>query len=162
VGKSTLAVELSRRGWLLLADDTTRITWDGRQALAWPTRCALKLWRDACQTIGQDTGSLQRVRAGMEKFYLPVPSQKATMPLAAIVELSPSVSAGISAVSGIDRLVLLSANTFRPRQIRPLERLPQHLRIVSQIAGQTSLFRLGGARHLAAAVLANHIAEAAL
>jgi hypothetical protein len=162
VGKSTLAVELSRRGWLLLADDTTRITWDGRQALAWPTRCALKLWRDACQTIGQDTGSLQRVRAGMEKFYLPVPSQKATMPLAAIVELSPSVSAGISAVSGIDRLVLLSANTFRPRQIRPLERLPQHLRIVSQIAGQTSLFRLGGARHLATAVLANHIAEAAL
>ncbi len=162
VGKSTLAVELCRRGWLLLADDTTRISWDGRQALAWPTRGALKLWRDACQTIGQDTGSLQRVRAGMEKFYLPVTSLKETTPIVAIVELSLSAPQGISAVSGIERLALLSANTVRPRQIKPLGRLPQHLRIVSQIAGKTNVFRLGGARRLPAAVLAGQIAEAAL
>lgn len=161
IGKSTLAVELSRRGWLLLADDTTRITWDGARAITWPGRPAIKLWRDACDYIGQDTAGLQPVRAGMEKFFLPVASRDEATPLAAIVELSLSATPGMDVVSGAARMALLSENAFRPRQIRPLGRLEEHLRIVARIVGATRIFRLGGARSLAVAALADQIVDAA-
>ena len=48
LGKSTIAAALSRRGWLLLADGVTRVTWDGTTATAWPSHGVLKLWWNAC------------------------------------------------------------------------------------------------------------------
>lgn len=162
VGKSTLAAELTMRGWLLLADDMTRISWDGARAIAWPGRGAIKLWRDACEAIGRDTVGLDRVRAGMQKFFLPVTLQPSSMPLAAIVELSLSATLGVNDVSGLQRMALLSEHTFRPRQIRPLGRITEHLRIVARVASSTRVLRLGGARRFPVSALAEKIGEAAL
>jgi hypothetical protein len=159
IGKSTLAAELSRRGWLLIADDTTRLTFDGTQAIAWRGRGTIKLWRDACQNLGRSTAGLERVREGMEKFFVPVPSARETTALAMVLELT-STTSGVTPVFGIQRIALLSEHTVRPRQIKPLGQLVHHLRIVAQIAQATGIFHLGGARRDMVSALADRITDA--
>jgi hypothetical protein len=102
---------------------------------------------------------LERVREGMEKFFLPVPSGRQTTALAMILELTTTAS-GMTPVSGVKRMVLLSEHTVRPRQIKPLGRLAEHLRIVAQIANATRVFHLGGARQDTVAELADRITGA--
>jgi hypothetical protein len=159
IGKSTLAAELSRRGWLLIADDTTRVTFDGDRAIAWHGRGTIKLWRDACQNLGQSTEGLERVREGMEKFFLPVPSVCERTGLAVIFALNTADS-GLTPVSGVQKMAVLSENTVRPRQIKPLGRLAEHIRIVAQVAHATRVFRLGGARRDTTPALADRIMDA--
>jgi hypothetical protein len=159
IGKSTLAASLSLRGWRLVADDTTRITFDGVRALAWPGRGRIKLWSDACESFGRTTAGLDRVREGMEKFFLPVGQVEEKVALSAIVELRASADSGMILVSGVQKMTLLSQHTVRPRQIRPLGRLAEHLRIVAQTAGATSVFHLGGARQLKVSSLADQIGD---
>jgi hypothetical protein len=158
IGKSTLAAELSRRGWLLIADDTTRVTFDGVKAIAWHGRGMIKLWRDACQNFGQSTEGLERVREGMEKFFLPVPSVCERTALAMIFALDTEDS-GLRPVHGVQKMAVLSQNTARPRQIKPLGRLAEHLQIVAQVANTTKVFCLGGARRDATAALAEQIMD---
>ena len=159
IGKSTLAAALSLRGWRLVADDMTRITFDGTRALAWPGRGRIKLWGDACENFGTATLGLDRVREGMEKFFVPVGQVDEKVALSTIVELRPSATSGMTRISGVQCMTLLSSNTVRPRQIRPLGRLAEHLRIVAQTAGSTSVFQLGGARQLNVSALADQIEE---
>lgn len=86
-GKSTLAAELSRRGWLLVADDTTRVTWRETHAIAWPSRDSIKLWRDACDANDMDVAGLERVTAALDKYYLHAPTLNRPVRLAAVCEL---------------------------------------------------------------------------
>jgi len=87
-GKSTLAAELSRRGWVLVADDTTRITWNGGEAVAWPSRDSIKLWRDAFESSGIDVSRLERVARDLDKYYVRVPARDTPVKLGAIAELA--------------------------------------------------------------------------
>ncbi len=160
LGKSTLAAELSRRGWLLVADDTTRITFGGARVIAWPGRPAIKLWRDACDRLGLPTTALSPVRAGFEKFFVPAAARDTPVPLAAIFELASASAVALTSVNGAARLALLSENTVRPRQIGPLGRVAEHVRIVSQVSPAVKMFRLEGARTQPPSVLADLICGA--
>ncbi len=140
-GKSTLAAELSRRGWLLVADDTTRVTWDGARALAWPSRDSIKLWRDACEAAGLACSMLERVTLDLDKYYVRVPALDEAAPLATIVELVADAKAGAAASAG-ERMALLSRNTYRPKHILPLGMQKQHVQILSQVASVCSMLQL--------------------
>jgi hypothetical protein len=156
-GKSTIGAELSRRGWRLIADDITRLTWEEDGPLAWPSHGALKLWGDACARLDVDVSTLFRVRDGMEKFYLPVPSVDEPVGLSAVVELAIGRSVGEERVDGFDKLETIIRHTYRPRQVRPLGRLDTHMRIVAQVAGRVDIVRVGGARAASPRVLAHSI-----
>jgi hypothetical protein len=152
-GKSTLAAELSRRGWILVADDTTRVTWNDTHPLAWPSRDSIKLWRDACETAGIDTADLERVMDNMEKFYVRVPALDYPVRLGAIVELSRDGER--NCLSAGDKMALVSRNTYRLDHIRPLGVQGAHVRIVSQVASACTVFRFTGDKSLSANELAN-------
>lgn len=156
-GKSTLAAELSRRGWMLVADDTTRITWSQTHALAWPSRDSIKLWRDVCEIRGLDVSTLERVALTMDKYYLRVPARTEPVRLAAVFELAPQ----IAEMSAVEKMSLLTRHTFRPTQIRPLGRVADYVRIVGQVAGACHLACLGAARTRPVGALADALAEAA-
>ncbi|MEI9886394.1 MAG: hypothetical protein WDN08_07795 [Rhizomicrobium sp.] len=115
----TLAAELCRRGWALVADDTTRVTWDGTHPVAWPSRDTIKLWKDACDAAGLDIADLRRVMNGLDKFYVRVAARDKPVRLGTIVELSPS--GGADSLSAGDKMALVSRNTYRPAQIFPWE-----------------------------------------
>jgi hypothetical protein len=144
LGKSTLAAALSRRGWMLVADDLTRLAWDGDRPIVWPSRDRIKLWRDACERFGFDTDTLPRVRDGMEKFSVPVPARTGPAVLTDLVELVTGTPERCERVGfGIG---VLTRNTFRPRQVRPLGKLAEHMGVVARTAGAVRIAQLGGAR----------------
>ena len=158
-GKSSLGAALSRRGWMLVADDTTRVSWDGSQAIAWPSRDTIKLWKDACRSAGIDTASLERVARSMEKFYVQVPSRDQPVPLDMIVELTPDGAS--SDLSAGDRMALISRHTYRPGHIRPLGMQQRHVALVARVASACRLLRLPGDKKLSVDSLADAV-EAAI
>jgi len=139
-GKSTLAAELVRRGWLLVADDTTRVTNQGGQPLAWPSRDTIKLWKDACEAGRIELREADRVAKGMDKYYVPVPSRVEPVALGSVVELIPGASGAPLGVG--EKLALLTRNTYRPDQIKPLAVERHHVRMVSQIATRCRIMQL--------------------
>ncbi len=157
-GKSTLAATLSRRGWTLLADDATRVTWDGEAPLAWPSRDRIKLWGEACTRFGIDSAGLDRVQEGADKYYLPVPFSAEPVRLAMVAELAREGGLPTGPVtSPVARVAVLAAQTCRPEQVRPLGCLQQHMRILSRVAGACRIVRLEGARQASPDELADRL-----
>ncbi|MCY4600502.1 MAG: sulfotransferase domain-containing protein [Acidobacteria bacterium] len=73
LGKSTLLAALTDRGYVMLSDDVTGIVLnrgDGPAAL--PAFSSLRLWADALKLLGWEGRTQRRVRAGMEKYVVPV------------------------------------------------------------------------------------------
>ncbi|HEX4078509.1 MAG TPA: hypothetical protein VHX61_06510 [Rhizomicrobium sp.] len=160
VGKSTLAAALCRRGWLLVADDITRISWNGTMPVAWPSHNRLKLWRDACEMLGADADALQRVRNGLEKYFLPVSASATPAALGVAVRLRIAPQTSVEEVPAGDRPHLLSESTFRPRWIDPLGRRADYARIVREIARGCRAILLSGARERPILELADRLADA--
>lgn len=157
MGKSTLAAELAWRGWRMVADDLTRVTMSGAAAIAWPGEARIKLWRDACDRLGLDIASLERVRRDMDKFFVPAASIPEPVRLRAVVRIDPSPEPGLRPAERGAALALLSENALRPRQIAALGMTADHLRVVAAVAGAVEVFHLGGGQAQPPAALAHRI-----
>ena len=158
-GKSTLAAELSRRGWLLVADDTTRITWNETHAMAWPSRDSIKLWRDACDTNDLDVAGLERVTAALDKYYLHVPALSQPVRLAAVCELLVDGQEPQGALSLGGKMSLLTRHTYRQAYIRPLGRQADFVRLVSLVANTCRIGQFLGGRSLPVRELADAVEQ---
>lgn len=72
-GKSTMAATFLKRGFTILADDVTVVDPGASGgALLWPAFPRLKLWRDVMDGFGLSLEGLERARAELEKFHLPI------------------------------------------------------------------------------------------
>jgi len=145
-GKSTLATELSRRGWLLVADDTTRVTWGETHAVAWPSRDTIKLWRDACDANNLNVTALEPVMAAMDKFYLRVPATDRPVTLTAVSELVVDGGGLQDALSPAEKMSLLTRHTYRQAYVQPLGRTVDYVRLVSKVANSCRITQIHGAR----------------
>jgi hypothetical protein len=158
-GKSTLAAALSRRNWLLVADDTTRVTWSGIYAMAWPSCASIKLWRDASEAKGIDIATLHRVAADLDKYYLRVPARDEPVRLAAIAELAAGEPAPSLSPNAGEKMALLTRHTFRQAHIRPLGRTADYARLVAHVAGTCRIMQFHGSRERPVAELADAIED---
>ena len=156
-GKSTLAAELCRRGWRLIAEDITRVTASAGRALAWPSHDSVKLWRDACETLGISRDQLPRVRSGMEKFYVKMPVMSRPTPLRSIIRLDGRPAMEWIEIPANQNPALLLQCTFRRLQMETLGRETDMELVVGQIAGSVRGVILGGAREQPVHVLADQI-----
>lgn len=158
-GKSTLAAELCRRGWILVADDITRVTWNGSMAIVWPSDSKLRLWRDSCEQQGFDVAGLAPVRKGLEVFHVPVSAASAPCGLSMVVRLRFGGGLQAAPLPAPQCMNALFENTFRGRQIEPLGCVREHAQIISRISGVMRAVRLDGARRAAVSELADKVAE---
>ncbi len=160
-GKSTLAAEMHRRGWMVLADDSTRVSPRDGKPFAWPSHRGIKLWQDACERLELPTEKLQTVRTGLQKFFYPVTQDTEPLRLGTVVELTLSGPGLVELPSIPERMALLTRHTFRQRQVAPLGMLKQHLQLVGTIAGQITAGILGGGRRSTVEELGNALEEVA-
>lgn len=160
VGKSTLAAALCNRGWLLAADDITRISWNGTIAVAWPSHTSIKLWRDACDTLGHNANSLKRVREGLEKYDVPMSATNTPAALSAVVRLRVGTMGQLVQFPLSDSANLLAENTFRPRFIAPLGCRAEQGKTIARVASVCHPMGLDGARRRTIDELADRLAEA--
>jgi hypothetical protein len=161
-GKSTLAAELSRRGWRLLADDTTRVTCAEGGPLAWPGRSSIKLWRDACEAAGLDADGLEQVTRTVTKYYVPALARAEPARLGWVFELSRSETGGGALATLPEKMALLSRHAASSVQIVPLGCASRHVQIVAEVAKACRVVRLAGARATSPTLLADAIEDAVL
>jgi hypothetical protein len=140
-------MELCRRGWTLLADGITRVSWNGAAAVAWPGGTRLKLWRDACMRFGLNPNELERVRAGLEMSYVPVQAAEAPASFTTVVRLMMGARVGLARFPSSDCAAALAETTFRPRMIGPMGLRARHAQMVAQVAGRCRPLGLDGARN---------------
>lgn len=159
-GKSTIAAELCRRGWLLVADGVTRVIWNGTMAVAWPSDTTLRLWGDACEKLGIETAGLETVRAGIGKYFYPVKTAAAPAALAAIARLRISTEPGVAYFPPNDSTQFVSESTCRPIQIDPLGRRAEHQRLAALVGGACRVLGLDGARSVDISRVADQLARA--
>ena len=159
-GKSTLAAALGSRGWLLLSDAVTRVTWADRLAVAWPSDRRVRLWSDACVRLGFAPGALEQVRANLEQFYLPLEPSTAAAPLEVAVRVRVSPECNVIEVPAARRAEILSQCTYRPRQLIALGQQTAHARSVLQASRTCRVLVLDGARERPVDELAARLSEA--
>ncbi|HEX4078920.1 MAG TPA: hypothetical protein VHX61_08625 [Rhizomicrobium sp.] len=158
-GKSTLAYELSRRGWLLLAEDVIRVSWSGSKALAWPSDDAVTLWRDACEAAGFFVPELKRVRAGLERYYVPLAPATTPAELNVVAVLRIAPGPGTFELTREQRLEILPGCVFRPRQVLALGLRDTHARMIAQVSGNCRMVGLDGAKQTPIREIADRLTQ---
>lgn len=147
MGKSTLALNFSRRGHALVCDDVCVVD-DGAPPRVRPAFPRLKLWRDTIENAALSPEGLERNRRGQEKFHYRAPQagERAVLPLRALFLLRHAEGAENE---GIERLAqplqlmdALEAETFRPRVGRALGQDAAQFRARALIAKEVPVYLL--------------------
>lgn len=94
-GKSTLARAMIARGHGLLTDDLAVI--DPRTGMVAPGAPAVRLWSASTRISGDATPDQRRVKAGVDKFHVPLPAafraEPARLALVVVIGLDPDATA---------------------------------------------------------------------
>ncbi len=157
-GKSTLAYELTRRGWTLLADGIACIANAMPRAQIHPADTSIELWAAACEHFGIDTAPLRRVRSRLQKYEVPVDAATQSAPLSVVVEVIPEGRAALVQVRGAERMNVLSRNSFRPRLIEAMGLIPAHSHTGARVLTTARVFQLYGATLSPVEELAGYVA----
>jgi hypothetical protein len=146
-GKSTIAAWFHDRGYPILADDVCVIGFDDSgRALAYPGIPRLRLWREALEASGRDTGAYDRSFDDMDKYDVPTlgDSKLEPIPLAAIYLLRKAEDDGDAAIDrliGVDAVETLISNTYRGGYLRTIGRTADHLAACLRVVRSVPVFR---------------------
>jgi hypothetical protein len=140
IGKSTLAWEFHRRGYRHLSDDVSVVSFaEGGRALVHPAYPQMSLWADVLDRRGQARDSLRPVHDELNKFALPTRErfESSPVPLAAIYILSTTNTStfAITPLTGLEKLRVLLANTYRRRFLNGMSKRTEHFQLAAA-AGQ--------------------------
>jgi hypothetical protein len=117
-GKSTLAAHLSRSGYRMMGDDVCALSFEADGVMVWPGVRRFKLWADALTAFGQDTGGLERVIGGRDKYVLPhdpedAPQAAPFRALYLLAKAAPGACGGIHPLGAAASFEALVANAYR-------------------------------------------------
>jgi len=147
-GKSTLACVLRQRGYRILADDVSVISFSAVKApfvnSAYPQ---LKLGADILRLLGEDSDGLPLVKAGLNKFGIPLLEEgfvKTPIPLKRVYELriSNSQDLEITPLEGMDKLAIIIGHTYRPQFLTGKAEKNRHFEQCGQTARHCQASRL--------------------
>lgn len=142
-GKSTLAGAFLQQGYRLLADDVVPVDADGMAVPGFPR---IKLWDDAARGLGIETGNLQRIMPGTEKFNVPLGTRFCDSPLPVkwvyVLEAAECDDFALTAYQGMARFEPLHANTYRVHFLEAMALKPNHLLQVAALAGRIRMARI--------------------
>jgi len=146
-GKSTLAAAFHERGCQVIADDVCVVSLaTGGLAVAHAGIPRLRLREDALVATGRETNDFERSYAGDDdyrKFDVPLPcTQETSVPLAAIILLSPGDEVRLSPLEGVEAVGAIFANTYRGSFIPKAGDAAAHWRACMELVSTVPLFRL--------------------
>jgi len=125
-GKSTLAAYFQRAGYEVLCDDVCVLSFDetGRP-FAWPGLPRLKLWRDAAESFGHDSGELEQAVDGMEKYHVPFSRAASAGPvpfkrLYLLETDEPGTASKIVRLRGAAAYEAIWSQTYRSQYLGPM------------------------------------------
>lgn len=158
IGKSTLAAEMSRRGWLLVADGITRVSMSAAGPIAWPSDNAVKLWKDACERLGIDHAASRRVREGADRYYFECAAATSPMPLLCLAKFSVAPVAGFELVNqpAATRRSVFAEYVYKPR-FGGQNASRDGAQLLAHLVQQSRTYLLRGARSRAISEIAEYL-----
>ncbi len=151
-GKSTLAAALAESGWVLVADDLSRVEAGAGGARVYPSSDGVRLWREAIAHLGWQNRAIARDWLREDKYRCAVPRTAAggsPVPLAAVVVLETGRDLMLERLSGSDALAAAFRGTlYRPGMLDALQAWGQQANLAAQIVRDTPVFRLTRPRDL--------------
>ncbi len=146
-GKSTLAAAFKQKGYLLLSDDISVISFssDGSPIVN-PGFPQMKLWNDSIQKLGENPSSYSKIREEMEKYRLPISSSfwNEPLPLSKIFIISSSNLGDLKVepIKGIEKFSMLKTHTYRFNFVAGSEMQAKHFKSFEILSKRTDIFRL--------------------
>lgn len=146
-GKSTLAAAMKRRGCPILADDVCAVrTMVGATPVVYPGIPQIKLWKDAADHLGEDTGAMGRVSHDEEKYALPVLARHhgQPWPIRAIyvLDIHDGTAPEMAAMTPLEKIDALRTHTFRKGMVTRLGTVSANLRACALLAQEVPMRRL--------------------
>ncbi len=148
-GKSTLAAFFADRGYPVLADDICVLGLEGnRHPTAFAGTRNIKLWQDALLKLGRNPAALQTVRAGLQKYQVPLngSAASAASPLDRIYILHEArlpQHQGIKRLSGAGAFGAIFNHTYRPHLIAPMGRAQENFARCVALLQRVPVYALG-------------------
>lgn len=139
-GKSTLIAHLHRRGYRVLSDDITAVTFSARkQALVQPGFPRVKLWADALEHIEHDPEELIRDHSGLDKYHFSLRNDLPDnpLPLAEIYFLHDNITGqgvDFDSLDNIAATFMLIQNSYKPRMLNGMGRKKDNFQQCAAVA----------------------------
>ena len=142
-GKSTLATAFAQRGYLVLADEISVITFC-RQGIPQllPAGGQRKLWRAAARKLGQSGDVGRAIRVELEKSYRSVTQREAkllTVHCLYILQAAQVEQVTLQPLEGIAKLAPIQSNLYQPQLPAELQQRNALLQQLAQLANQVDV-----------------------
>ena len=143
IGKSSLLTALLQRGHAMLADDVTGVVVRDGGAVALPAFPNLRLWTNMLDDLGWRTRAGDRVRAGVDKYWVSAPRFQ-TEPVAIRCCFALGIGERVAATRLAPQAALasLGRNTYRKRFLAGSGMEATHFRAMTHIAHRLPVLEL--------------------
>ncbi len=145
-GKSSLAGVFQRRGFPVLSDDVSALSFDpGGAARVWPAYPRLHLWSDSLAQLGELPDHLEERISELDKYELPL-QHFALEPLPVRVIYTLYVEEGdglrLAPLKGFEKVQELTLNTYRLHYLHGLHLEQQLFQQAQNLARQARMLRV--------------------
>ncbi len=144
-GKSTLTKSFSNKGYKILCDDVTSITFDGEgNPFVSPGFDKIKLWEDSAKYLNQDIENAQKIRKGIQKYNIKLGESFSgtSMPLSAVFVLGTNSIEEIifRKIESFHKIQALINNTYRINFLSGTESRETHLKQCGKISKKVKMY----------------------
>lgn len=162
-GKSTTAALLIRRGWSILNDDISRVTFEDGVPMAWPGFQSLKLGEAVLPMLQLDGATLPPTPGAKKKFYWHLEGWREPSAIAAMFffenprgEFMPP-----RRLVAMEQLSHLYRHTMRQVLVKPLGFHEAHFQAITRFARGVPCYRIEGNQSCEPERLVEHIERCA-
>lgn len=145
-GKSTLAAAFKQKGYQVLSDDISVISFSDDRPFVNPGFPQMKLWNDSIQKLGENPSNLARVRNEMDKYSLPIKTGFWDNPLPLqkifIIASSNLGELKVEPIKGIEKFSMLKTHTYRFNFVTGKEMQSTHFKSFEKLSKTIEIFRL--------------------
>jgi len=146
-GKSTLTKAFAKKGYKVLSDDVTSITFSEEEIpFVTPGFDKIKLWEDSAKHLGEDLKNARRIRKEIQKYNIKLGDSfsETHKPLKAIFILNTDNNEEIThkKIESFYKIQALINNTYRMNFIGGEESHELHLKQCGKISSAVEIFRI--------------------
>ena len=146
-GKSTLAAAFMQRGYIMLTDDLVVLSANNNGTLSLiPGPPKFKLLQDAIDKLGVSSTDITKIEHKVDKYEIPVirDDHVENVQVGAFYELNSHTNNNIQIQksNGINKLELLSGNTFCYDMLKPMGKLSEHFKLCAILGKQINVFKV--------------------
>lgn len=146
-GKSTLAAAFRQKGYQILSDDVSVISFLNDQIpIVHPGYPQMKLWNDSIQKLGDDPSRYNRIRKQIEKHKISIKNSfwEQPLPLSKIFIINSSNLGDlkVESIKGVEKFSLLKTHTYRFNFVAGSQMQANHFKSFELIAKRIDVFRL--------------------